>query len=964
MDLIIENESIKQTYDTLDKNDEFEVMFFGYDNRAENKLWFDVFNYVLGYIYKIGKDNIQKSTTLDIIVPIEDNSNYRLSILDKDDIMNAIDMFNTHYVWSVFYSIADEAIANKDRFQFIKKKKHFGQITDINDLNIRFRKSTEIPCTKNDVDRIESVRDNKMTFRYKERLNYVLLNDKHVTISIDLTSSFTTFNLRSSGRQRYELELDMTCKDKPTKKHFDTVMKETERLIKVIQQSNHIITISESNNVLRKYFDLVFPTQKYTNKTFARNTVSLEIQNLHQLPNSYAVTDKADGLRSFLLIFDNEVYLLTTNLIIKKTGIKLKTDQEEFNDSILDGEYIFLPDKKVQIFLVFDCLFISGKDIRTEPLLEKRLLNADSLIEKCFRTDNTYSFKRYTGNVENILEYHTKEISEFINSLSSAIKRSKFVVQRKYFIFPHGIDDSEVFKNAVALWDKFMYENKTYSLDGLIFQPVKQEYVIKNTKYYDYKWKPSEQNTIDFYIEFMRDDKGKIITAFDNAIDKRIKDRYYQICYLYVSRSDKGRDIPVLFRREGEYIAHLFVTDGKVLDMDGNQIQDKTVVEFAYLGEEFTDSKFRWKPIKTRYDKTDLVQKFNRSYGNSEMIANRVWNSINNPLKIDDLKILGDPKSFKTYLHKLENRIKEPSPKIKEAYYRITSDLAKPLRAFHNYIKTILINTYCSPIGTLGGKRYDVLDIGCGRGGDIDKFYYSNIKSYVGIDTDKFSLFDAPDSATNRYNALMKKAKNVPEFKFFEYDAGAPLTVLNKRTFDRINCQFAIHYFLKNKTIWENFCDNINKHLNVGGFMLITCFDSKRVLKLLKKTNPFIIHYTAQFGDRKKLFELTIPKEIKSVGLGNAINVYNAFISDIPYTEYLVDKDFLIDEFDKKCNLSLIETDTFEKIFELNEKYFIDNKISKSFPDIVKFYKATPESTDAETLKITKLNRYYIFYKN
>mgnify|MGYP002008880539 CR=1 FL=1 len=42
-----------------------------------------------------------------------------------------------------------------------------------------------------------------------------------------------------------------------------------------------------------------------------------------------------------------------------------------------------------------------------------------------------------------------------------------------------------------------------YFLDGLIYTPQEQKYttVLHETKYRIYKWKPPNQNTIDFFIE-------------------------------------------------------------------------------------------------------------------------------------------------------------------------------------------------------------------------------------------------------------------------------------------------------------------------------------------------------------------------------------------------------------------------------------------------------------------------------
>jgi SAM-dependent methyltransferase len=45
-------------------------------------------------------------------------------------------------------------------------------------------------------------------------------------------------------------------------------------------------------------------------------------------------------------------------------------------------------------------------------------------------------------------------------------------------------------------------------------------------------------------------------------------------------------------------------------------------------------------------------------------------------------------------------------------YYQVITNLAKPLRHFHHWIKSNLIYSYCSP---KQGKKLDILDYGCGK---------------------------------------------------------------------------------------------------------------------------------------------------------------------------------------------------------------------------------------------------------
>ena len=132
-------------------------------------------------------------------------------------------------------------------------------------------------------------------------------------------------------------------------------------------------------------------------------------------------------------------------------------------------------------------------------------------------------------------------------------------------------------------------------------------------------------------------------------------------------------------------------------------------------------------------------------------------------------------------------------------------------------------------------KQMSVLDMACGKGGDIMKFYYSKVSQYVGFDIDNNSIISPTDGALSRYNRLRQTHPNFPRMSFIHADGGVLLeynaqlkalgtmTPINKilmkkffspnkrMMFDRLNCQFAIHYFLKNDVIWNNFMENINK---------------------------------------------------------------------------------------------------------------------------------------------------------
>ena len=97
-------------------------------------------------------------------------------------------------------------------------------------------------------------------------------------------------------------------------------------------------------------------------------------------------------------------------------------------------------------------------------------------------------------------------------------------------------------------------------------------------------------------------------------------------------------------------------------------------------------------------------------------------------------------------------------------------------------------------------KSLDILDIGCGVGGDINKFYHSRVGSYIGIDKDYANLFSAGDSATSRYNNNKKKFPGFTNMKFIQASATVEFNYINQYSMNS-NTHFI---FLKIKYIIFN----------------------------------------------------------------------------------------------------------------------------------------------------------------
>jgi hypothetical protein len=252
----------------------------------------------------------------------------------------------------------------------------------------------------------------------------------------------------------------------------------------------------------------------------ARQPVSLEIQHTTEyLPDKYAVTDKADGDRYFLIIYNSCVYLISTNLIVKDTGIVLDKKLEKYNGTILDGEYIFIAKERRHVYMTFDCLRSGATDIRSMTSFMGRMEIADKIIEDCFILKGQTGFKYKTPptqkeefNINEISKFYGQELQRFYGVLNKDIEYNKEypLIRRKFFMPVFGAKRWEIFRYSVEFWSKYTEDSNVkfpYLLDGLIYQPLEQAYVtnVHESKNLEYKWKPPTKNSIDFYIEFKKD---------------------------------------------------------------------------------------------------------------------------------------------------------------------------------------------------------------------------------------------------------------------------------------------------------------------------------------------------------------------------------------------------------------------------------------------------------------------------
>lgn len=1005
--VMLTNSQINQFNGLLNKittDDEFEVMFNNYKN--DNKLSIVKFMNILKYMkYRSVTDKMElkHNIILDVILDQEANNYYRVSISGLKNINNFLNLVHqrSNHVLFLILLTQSEFLKNEN-FTYMKKQKDVSSIIDIDQFDIRIRKSTENILTEKDIEKLKNsdiTSSSKICFRYKNRITLDLIDNKDEKLALDLTIVQFNSNVNNilSSPKGYEIELDYTTtSSKKNVKIQDNILEEMNTIKKILESTDILLSKEDSQVIVEAYKKLVGTTETL----YTMQPISAEVQHvIDKIPNFYSVTDKADGDKNQLFIHNKHVYLINCNMMVKKTKYI-----SELNNTVLEGEIIHLVDEQKYIFMGFDCLFYAGKDLRDDPLLKNRLKYLSDVCKDLNK--NIYEIKDFTDKftLENEEIFYNKEIEKFYNNLSVQIEKLKpneIFFHPKLFLFPTGGSNCEVYMFANLIWDYYSKSQINYKLDGIIFTGMDQKYSKdkREHKFPIYKYKPPVTNSIDIFVTYQRNlETNSYLEIFDNSIPNN-NNQIYRVANFYVGDVIGNKEVPVPFmKNEGNHEAYFPLVNNEVRDQDGNYIQDNTVIEVVYNNDPSIPHPYRWMILRTRWDKTEDVYKHQKRYGNFKDVAIKTWKSIREAVTFEEIKNLARPSTYVGQQKSLQLRVDSSvitSERQQDVYYQKITSLCKKMREFHNWIKSIIIYTYCSPYRDSKGKMKNttVLDLGCGRGGDLMRWYHARVGEYVGIDTDYYTLYSSIDGMVFRYNQNKNKYPNFPKVHIVYADPTAELDAniqenklpnmakenkqliekifTKSRKFDCISAMFSLHYFFDKKESIDNLVKNIKNYLIEGGYLIFTLFDAKLVMEKLGESNKYTTYYTDDEGNRRILFEIIKkfegPLENKE---GLPIDVYLDWIMQEGkhITEYLVTPE-LLDQVMERAGCRLIESDTFSNIYTLNHQYFTQVIEHEENPKNYQFYKKVAKyyeelkGADKESKAFTFLNRYYIYQK-
>jgi len=654
---------------------------------------------------------------------------------------------------------------------------------------------------------------------------------------------------------------------------------------------------------------------------------------------NYNVTDKADGLRVLLVVNkDRFIYLMDNSRNVYGTGLRVADN--EFVGSVLDGEWIRTNKKgeTVSMFYAFDIFARGTTNVCTAPFIDP--------------------------DVE--LDRHTimREVISALGTATSVVKdipsSHKLIISMKTF-HSTGVEPGYIFKDAAACLDAAQAESSPYYADGLIFTPNLEPLPTGGKTWESQlKWKPSHDNTIDFLVAFeksdgekykyMEDDKqmvryktlrlfvgGSMDPVFRDPRDSLLNevklptstddDTYRPVEFKPSAPSDPQASVCYVALDAGsadpsgsaEAAQDLEAKDENIYcTRSKDAISNNSIVEFAYNPEKAPG--WRWEPIRVRWDKTERYQRGEIARTmNADWVADNVWASIHNPVTEPMIRT---------------GVLTEVAHDEKAVYYSNKKGVARDnfairgLNRFHN--ESIKSDLYAKTL-----KKGDALmDLSCGRGGDMWKWLNNEVSWVLGTDSNLDCLNTPKNGAYGRYlDQKIKLKEKLPPMIFVQAsstsnikDSSAGMTGLDKtilkslygisggevappavlklagqasKGFNVVSCMFALHYFFKDRVSVDGFLRNVADNLQVGGYFTGCCFDGDSVHKMLSRLPSGGVK-TGRDGSKdiwsiRRSYESGIEDVLppNDSGLGRAIDVFFMSIGE-EHREYLVSWEYLV----------------------------------------------------------------------
>lgn len=168
------------------------------------------------------------------------------------------------------------------------------------------------------------------------------------------------------------------------------------------------------------------------------------------------------------------------------------------------------------------------------------------------------------------------------------------------------------------------------------------------------------------------------------------------------------------------------------------------------------------------------------------------------------------------------------------------------VRKFHNSIKKSMLSEYSKKVRTGKKQSVHLLDLGCGRGGDLHKWINAKIDRVIGLDADHEAIAEANE----RLSAIKKGSNTSIEFICLDvlaqntpHDLVTELKRIYGSTswfqFDLVSMHFSLQYFVDNPTELLRILKFIAERMSPGGYFYGTSPRKDKILELLASSDSY-----------------------------------------------------------------------------------------------------------------------------
>lgn len=229
------------------------------------------------------------------------------------------------------------------------------------------------------------------------------------------------------------------------------------------------------------------------------------------------------------------------------------------------------------------------------------------------------------------------------------------------------------------------------------------------------------------------------------------------------------------------------------------------------------------------------------------------------------------------------------------------------MRNFNNWLKSVLIAEILDKVRQKR-REVTVLDLGCGKGGDLLKWKKGRIDKLVCADIAAVSI----EQCQQRYNDVRRRGHpNDRTFSAEFITADCSRELLSEKLqdpelqFDVCSCQFVYHYSFESESQADTMLRNACERLRPGGFFIGTTPDAYELVKRLEESD------SNSFGN--EVFSVTFQKKGEYPLFGCQYDFSLEGVVNVP--EFLVYFPLFV-EMAKKYNMRLVYKKTFKEFFE------------------------------------------------